>query len=87
MSTLCKKYFILDVYADAIGRANCNQSPNTGDVLVIKYFYVQMGDTIDVIAERFGGSPNFLRSINNLSTEVTFPPVGQIFILPGKCGG
>ena len=86
LKDISKKYFILDTYADSIGRANCNQSPRTGDVLVIRYFYVQLGDTIDIIAQRFGGSPNFLRSINNLSQDVVYPPANQIFILPGRCG-
>jgi LysM repeat protein len=86
LKDISKKYFILDTYADSIGRANCNQSPKTGDVLVIRYFYVQIGDTIDIIAQRFGGSPSFLRSINNLSQDVVYPPANQIFILSGKCG-
>jgi LysM repeat protein len=87
LTKISKKYFILDDYADAIGRANCNPSPKTGDLLIIKYFYVQVGDTIDSIAGKFGGSPKFLRAINNLSQEVVFPPAGQILILPGKCSG
>ena len=85
LTEISKKYFILDVYSDAIGKANCNLSPKAGDILIIKYFYVQVGDTIDGIAGNFGGSPKFLRSINNLSQEVAFPPVGQIFILAGSC--
>lgn len=86
LKSISKKYLILDSYANAIGRANCNQSPVEGDVLIIKYLYVQLGDTIDLIAKKFGASPNFIRSINNLSQEVVFPPVGQILILPGRCG-
>jgi LysM repeat protein len=81
------KFLLTNFFADAIGKANCNRSPNVGDVLVIRYYNVQQGDTIDLLAERYGGSVNFLRSINNLSDAVVFLPAGQVFILPGKCGG
>jgi LysM repeat protein len=83
---ISRKFLITDYYATAIGRANCNQSPAEGDILVIRYYPVQQGDTIDLISKKFGGTTNFLRSINGLNENVTSLPVGQILILPGDCG-
>lgn len=85
LKEISKKYFIVDFYADAIGRANCNPSPVAGDTLVIKYYYIQQGDTLDVIVERFGSKVSFVRYINNLSQEVILLPAGQILMLPGSC--
>jgi len=86
LKEISKKFFVVDFYADAIGKANCNQSPSAGDILIIKYYYIQQGDTIDLIANRFGNQIGFLRFINNLSQQVISLPPSQILILAGKCG-
>ena len=83
---ISKKYFIVDFYADAIGKANCTQLPIAGNILIIKYYYIQQGDSPDSIAERFRIKVGFLRYINNLSEDVISLPAGYILILPGKCG-
>ncbi len=44
LKDISERYLILDIYADSIGRANCNPSPAAGDKLIIRYIYVQPGD-------------------------------------------
>ncbi len=87
LKEISKKYFITDFYASAIGRANCNQSPVAGDVLIIKYYYIQQGDSLSLLADRFGSKVGFLRFVNNLSEAVDLLPAGQILILAGSCAG
>jgi hypothetical protein len=90
-----KEYFVLDgdnlakisrkelnseKYGGAIGRANCTDIIHTGDVLILRYYEVQAGDYLYLIATQYGTSLERLQEVNRFVNYEIIP--GQVVFLP-----